>query len=349
MHYDESLNGLIRKHVEFLRLAALMIQEGKFSRVIVKLYKEIKGSDNPRGLRIDEMAFALNRDWSTMGRLIIRKTADPQVFIIRFSQGSDFATAIFSNPNRVHGKFLSMRIYNGDENINKIDFNEQDVYIEFTLKSDLGSKRICCKEGNEKVGYVMSLLGPLSKKGDYTSHVLVDLSKALVHQIKIILLKGRDKETIKLRIFYICIPHGTCREYWYVDHIGSKCEARIEEYRRHFPRIFINEDEEETLGQPKKQDKSVENLVEAATTLRIYESQLDKYEHMSRGIKRRRIGVEGEDSEDKNNGKEMSKEKGNKNNSDKRIITAEDLRKALKGKSPIIDNTSMEENAKKEQ
>ncbi|KAI3856468.1 hypothetical protein MKW98_008920, partial [Papaver atlanticum] len=268
---DESLNGSIRKHVKFLRLAALMIQKSKFSRVIVKLYKEIKGSDNPRGLRIDEMAFALKRDWSTMGRLIIRKTIDSQIFIIRFSQASDFATAIFSNPNRVHGKFLSMRLYNGDENIHEIDFKGQDVCIEFTLRSDLVVKGYVARKVAEKVGYVLSLSGPLSKKGDYTTHVLVDFSKALVHQIKIILLKGRDKETIKLIIFYICIPHSTCRDCWYVDHIGSKCEDRIKEYRRHFPRIFINEDEEETVTQPEKQDKNVEKLVEAATTLRIYE------------------------------------------------------------------------------
>lgn len=147
----------------------------------------------------------------------------------------------------------------------------------------------------------------------------------------------------------MCIPHSTYRDCWYVDHIGSKCEARIMEYRRHFPRIFINEEEDENKVQQEKKDGNMESLVEAATTLRIYESQLDKDEHMARGIKRRRISVEEGSAEKIIVEKRKNKEEDNNTNRERKIITAEELKKAIKEKSHVIDSSNIEEDAKNQQ
>ncbi|KAI3848763.1 hypothetical protein MKX03_011377, partial [Papaver bracteatum] len=84
-------------------------------------------------MRVGEMAYALNMALSPTGRIIIKKIADPRVFTIRFSNASDYAAAIYSIPNRVHGKLLTMRHWSGDTKLEDINFNAQDYWIKFNL------------------------------------------------------------------------------------------------------------------------------------------------------------------------------------------------------------------------
>ncbi|RZC50050.1 hypothetical protein C5167_018478 [Papaver somniferum] len=155
------------------------------------------------------MAYALNMAWSPTGKIIIKKIADPRVFIIRFSYACDYAAAIYSIPNRVHGNLLTMRHWGGDIRIEDIDFGAQDYWIKFTLRGDLVAKGFVAELVDEKVGRVLNLMGP-SEEGEYKSHVLVDITKLPVHQVKIIIIEGTNRKTIKMKIFLTEIPHGTC-------------------------------------------------------------------------------------------------------------------------------------------
>ncbi|KAI3858087.1 hypothetical protein MKW98_029561, partial [Papaver atlanticum] len=204
---DTPLPPSFRYYIDFLRTSAILIDHRKYARVVVKLFKEIKKKDDSRGLKVGEITFALNIAWAPTGRLIIKKTKDPKVFIIKFSNPSDFAAAIYSIPNRVHGKLLTMRLWSSDTKLEEVDFNSQDYWIKFELRSDLVEKGVVAKQVADKVGLVFNLLGPLNNRGKYKSYVLVDITKALVHQVKVIILKGSDRETIKLKIFYMEIPH----------------------------------------------------------------------------------------------------------------------------------------------
>ncbi|KAI3843739.1 hypothetical protein MKX03_018392 [Papaver bracteatum] len=88
---DESQNitKYVKKYIEFLRNAVVEIENRKFPRVIVKLFKEINKGDDPIGLNTGELVHALNLSWKPTGRLIVKKTAKPRVFIIRFSNVVD--------------------------------------------------------------------------------------------------------------------------------------------------------------------------------------------------------------------------------------------------------------------
>ncbi|KAI3952211.1 hypothetical protein MKW98_005906 [Papaver atlanticum] len=137
---DNPLSYSFRYYLEFLRFVTIQIEQKKFPRVVVKLFKEIKKNDVPRGLRVGEMSYALNMAWSPTGRIIIKKTADPRVFIIRFSNVGDYAAAIYSITNRVHGKLLTMRHWSGDTKLEDIHFNSQDFWIKLKLIGDLVEK-----------------------------------------------------------------------------------------------------------------------------------------------------------------------------------------------------------------
>ncbi|RZC81621.1 hypothetical protein C5167_044204 [Papaver somniferum] len=95
-------------------------------------YNPLTKKDDPEGLIVGEMEFALNQAWSPIGRLIIKKTSNPKVFIIRFTNASDFAAAVYSIPNRVRGKLLTMRLWTIESKIEEIDFNDQDRWINST-------------------------------------------------------------------------------------------------------------------------------------------------------------------------------------------------------------------------
>lgn len=51
------------------------------------------------------------------------------------------------------------------------------------------------------MGLVINLTGPLNKSGEYKAHVLVDIEKSLVHQVKVTILNCMDRETIKLNLY----------------------------------------------------------------------------------------------------------------------------------------------------
>lgn len=57
---ENPLTSLLKSYLEFLRFATRKIQQRKFPRLVVKLFKEIKQGDDPRGLRVGELAYALN-------------------------------------------------------------------------------------------------------------------------------------------------------------------------------------------------------------------------------------------------------------------------------------------------
>lgn len=286
-------------YVEFLRAAAEAIEKRRYPRVIVKLFKEIKKGDDPRGLKTGELAYALNMAWSPTGRIIIRKTVDPKISIIRFSNAADFDAAIYSIPNRVHGKLLSMRVFNIDIKVEEVDFTAQDYWVRFNLRGDLVEKGFVAKHVTCKIGRVLNLIGPLNPQGEYQAHVIADTSKALVHEVKIIILDNykvheiADKETIKLRILYMEIPHGTCRKCWFVDgdHSEEKCRAKIIASKNIFPKVYVYNGYEEVSTVP-VQDTDVAVLVNAATCLQIYESEIDRVEYQSRGTKGRRTRQE---------------------------------------------------------
>ncbi|KAI3945801.1 hypothetical protein MKW98_023075 [Papaver atlanticum] len=155
----QPLSTSLRYYVEFLRDASEAIEKRRYPRVIVKLFKEIKKADDPRGLKTGEMAYALNMAWSPTGRIIIRKTADPKIFIIRFSNAADFADAIYSIPNRVHGKLLSMRMFNSDTKVEEVDFIVQDYWVRLNLRGDLVEKGFVAKQVACKIGRVLTLIG----------------------------------------------------------------------------------------------------------------------------------------------------------------------------------------------
>ncbi|KAI3833529.1 hypothetical protein MKW98_024528 [Papaver atlanticum] len=278
----QPLSNSFRYYVEFLRNTANLIDKGRFTRVIVKLFKEIKKGDDPRGLKIGEMLFALNNAWKPTSRLIIQKTSDPKIFIIRFTNASDFAAAIYSIPNRVHGKLLTMRMWSSNSRIEDIDFTAQDFLISFELRGDLVERGFVADKVAEKVGKVLTLIGHVNEKGEYQAHVIAYLTRALVHQVKIIILDGEDRETIKLNIFFMVIPHGTCRKCWNVDgeHSNEICRRRMVEYKKNMPKVYVYMEEG---------NERVENLTNAAASLRIYESEIGKIDFQNRGTKRRRI------------------------------------------------------------
>ncbi|KAI3959723.1 hypothetical protein MKW98_018823, partial [Papaver atlanticum] len=64
----QPLSQSLKYYIEFLRDASIAIENRKFPRVIVKLFKEIKKGDDPRGLKTSEMLYALNNSWSPTGR-----------------------------------------------------------------------------------------------------------------------------------------------------------------------------------------------------------------------------------------------------------------------------------------
>ncbi|KAI3912170.1 hypothetical protein MKW92_046538, partial [Papaver armeniacum] len=243
----QPLSSSFRYYVEFLRNSANLIDKGRFTRIIVKLFKEIKRGDDPRGMKIGEMLFALNNAWQPTGRIIIQKTADPKIFIIRFTNASDFAAAIYSIPNRVNGKLLTMRMWSSNSRIEDIDFTAQDFWVRFELSGDLVEKGFVAGKVAEKIGKVLTLIGPVNEKGEYQAHVIADLTKALVHQIKIIIMNGEDRETIKLKIFFMVIPHGICRKCWNVDgeHSDEICRVRREKYNKTIPKVYVYEEESE--------------------------------------------------------------------------------------------------------
>ncbi|KAI3947134.1 hypothetical protein MKW92_017655 [Papaver armeniacum] len=84
----QNITKSVKKYIEFLRNAAVDIENRKFPSVIVKLFKKIKKGENPRGLNTGELVHALNLSWKPTGRLIVKKTVDPRVFIIRFSNAA---------------------------------------------------------------------------------------------------------------------------------------------------------------------------------------------------------------------------------------------------------------------
>ncbi|KAI3895963.1 hypothetical protein MKW98_025754 [Papaver atlanticum] len=256
----QPLSNSFRYYAEFLRDTANLIDKGRFTRVIVKLFKEIKKNDDPRGLKIGEMLFALNNAWQPTGHFIIQKTADPKIFIIRFTNAGDFAAAIYSIPNRVHGKLLTMRMWSSTQRIEDIDFTAQDFWISFELRGELVEKGNVAIKVAEKVGKVLTLIGPVNEKGEYQAHVIADLTTALVHQVKIIILDGVDRETIKLRKFFMVIPHGTCRKCWNVDgeHSDEKCRPRIAEYKRNMPKVYVYIEDGEIPGANNQADIAIE-------------------------------------------------------------------------------------------
>ncbi|XP_026431607.1 uncharacterized protein LOC113328814 [Papaver somniferum] len=148
---------------------------------------------------------------------------------------------IYSIPNKVHGKLLSMGLWNSTSKLEEIDFDAQDFWINFKLRSGLMEKEYVAKMVAEKVGKILTLIGPLNSQGEYNAHVVVDLKKALVHQMKVIIIEGDDKETIKLNIFFMGIPHGTCRSCWHVHEIHSEeiCRVRHVEYLKNHPKVFV--------------------------------------------------------------------------------------------------------------
>ncbi|KAI3878894.1 hypothetical protein MKX03_003015, partial [Papaver bracteatum] len=113
------------------------IENRKFPRVIVKLFKEIKQGGDPRCLKTGELVHAFNLSWKPTGRLVVRKTADPKVFIIRFSNAADFAATIYSIPNKAQGFLLSMRMWNNETKVENVDFYAQDYWVNFILRGDL--------------------------------------------------------------------------------------------------------------------------------------------------------------------------------------------------------------------
>ncbi|KAI3909768.1 hypothetical protein MKW98_014185 [Papaver atlanticum] len=291
------------------------------------------------------MAYDLNMSWSPTGRIIIKNTADPRVFIIRFSNAGDFSSAIYSIPNRVQGKLLTMHHWSGDTKIKDIDFNTQDYWIKFDLRSDLVERGYVAEIVAEKVGRVLNLLGPLNSNGEYKAHVLVDITKALVHQIKIIIIEGNDRETIKMKIFFLEIPHGTCRDCWFVDadHSEEKCRARYNDYKINFPKIFVYGEEENrtveignTSQDAAQGNENVAKITNVAAGLRIYDSEIDRVDYLNRGSKRRRINIE-ENTEESCGGNDVTylnsvnHEKGKAVGiiGDRREITTDDLKKAL--------------------
>ncbi|KAI3938105.1 hypothetical protein MKW98_018661 [Papaver atlanticum] len=290
----QPLSNSFRYYAEFLRDTANLIDKGRFTRVIVKKFKEIKKHDDPRGLKIGEMLFALNNAWQPTGRLIIQKTADPKIFIIRFTNAWDFPVAIYSIPNRFHGKLLTMLMWSNTQRIEDIDFTAQDFWISFEMRGDLVERGNVAIKVAEKVGKVLTLIGHVNEKGEYQAHVIADLTTALVHQVNIIILDGVDRETIKLKKFFMVIPHGTCRKCWNVDgeHSDEKCRSRIAEYKRNMPKVYVYIEDGEIPGannQDAEVDERVENLANAAAGLRIYESEIDRVDFQTRGTKRRRI------------------------------------------------------------
>ncbi|KAI3836973.1 hypothetical protein MKW98_005306, partial [Papaver atlanticum] len=149
-------------YIEFLRDASIAIEKRKYPRVIVKLFKEIKKGDDPRGLKTGELVYALNMSWSPTGRIIVRKTADPKVFTIRFSNAVDFVAAIYFIPNRDQGKLLSMHMFSSETKIEEIDFTSHDYWVKFELRGDLVEKGFVAKKVTSKIGRVLTLIGPLN-------------------------------------------------------------------------------------------------------------------------------------------------------------------------------------------
>ncbi|KAI3888012.1 hypothetical protein MKX03_023903, partial [Papaver bracteatum] len=109
-----------------MRIAAISIEGGKYPRLVGKLFKKLLPTDDPRGLRVDEMPYAINLIWLPVGRIIIKKTPDPQVFVFRFTTTGDFATAIYENPSRVHGNLLTFRFQSTDVQPHHLDFTVHD-------------------------------------------------------------------------------------------------------------------------------------------------------------------------------------------------------------------------------
>ncbi|KAI3892396.1 hypothetical protein MKX03_012614 [Papaver bracteatum] len=120
---SQSITKYVKKYIEFLRNNAVKIENRRFPRVIVNLFKEIKKGDDPRGLSTRELVHALNLSWKPTGRLIVKKIADPKVFIIIFSNAADFAAAIYSIPNIAQGFLLTMRMWSNEAKVENVDFS----------------------------------------------------------------------------------------------------------------------------------------------------------------------------------------------------------------------------------
>ncbi|KAI3878175.1 hypothetical protein MKX03_029418, partial [Papaver bracteatum] len=91
----QPLSKSFKYYVEFLRDAAVAIEKRRYPRLIVKLFKEIKEGDDPRGLKTGELTFALNQSWSPNGRIIVRKTAQMQLMLVLLS--TPFQTELMEN------------------------------------------------------------------------------------------------------------------------------------------------------------------------------------------------------------------------------------------------------------
>lgn len=78
-NHDTPIPPSFRYYIDFMRTSEILIDQRKYARVVVKFLKEIKKKDNPRGLKVGEMAFSLNNSWAPTGRLIIQKTKDPKI------------------------------------------------------------------------------------------------------------------------------------------------------------------------------------------------------------------------------------------------------------------------------
>ncbi|XP_026421667.1 uncharacterized protein LOC113317742 [Papaver somniferum] len=192
-----------------------------------------------------------------------------------------------------------MRMWNSESRIEDIDLNAQDFWIKFELGGDLVEKGYVAKQVAEKVGRVFTLIGPLNSQEEYQAHVLTDLKKILVHQVKIIILDGLDRDIIKTRIFFMVIPHGTCRRCWFVDgdHSEEKCRQIIIAYKNSFPKVYVYNKEVEDAGsvneefhqQDAQNGNRMKSLATAAASLQIYDNEFDKVDYQTRGVKRRRI------------------------------------------------------------
>ncbi|KAI3947309.1 hypothetical protein MKW92_005974, partial [Papaver armeniacum] len=288
----QNITKSVKKYIKFLRNAAVDTENRKFPSVIVKLFKEIKKGENPRGLNTGELVHALNLSWKPTGRLIVKKTADPTVFIIRFSNAADFAAAIYSIPNRAQGFLLTMRMWNNETKVENVDFSAQDFWVNFILMGDLVEKQYVAKQVADKIGKVLNLIGPLNDRGEYQAYVVADISfgMSLVHEVKVIIIDPNDTETVKVKIFFMEVPHQTCFRCWHVDasHSLEKCNARRSIYNKNCPKVYVYNEEEEIRNEDAQTSAEVEDVTIEAAGIRIYDSGIDMEDQQRRGIKRRR-------------------------------------------------------------
>lgn len=116
------------------------------------------------------------------------------------------------------------------------------------------------------------------------------------------ILDGLDRETVKTRVFFMVICHGTCRKCWFVDgdHFYEKCKPRIIAYKKNFPKVYVYNEEGEESGDENEEFQHQEapnrnrmnSLATAVASLLIYDSEIDKVEYQNRGTKRIRIDNE---------------------------------------------------------